>query len=454
MFAKFSNNGRLSDRKKSSFICFIIVVVIYHILMREYWGDAVNYFGKVLQEKALLEYLSIRYNTWTSRLLIEIPLVYLGNQMFLFKICNTIMYIVFALSLDYLTHSKCRNAVFALVLIYPVSEMASAGWIATCINYLWPVALMALAFISLEKIWFSKKIRSWEALIYFIAIVFATNHEQSCVMAFIILICFIIYCITQRKFKNLWICIIELIITIVNLLFILTCPGNTVRNTSEIATWMKDYQTLSVFDKVALGINSTFDELVSGDSLFFVFVTVIFLCAIKNAENMENHQTKRVVRIMACIPFLFVLIRTVFKPIMVAYFPAVDGLFDNIPTVDSVNYYNFETYIPFIAFVLLFIFVLVALLNLFDDVSKGIEMALIFMTGMITRVAMGFSPTLYASGPRTFLFLKVSMIFCILRILEYCDFELTTNPKINAFINRIFMVFTILAILNNIVMIY
>lgn len=455
MFSKIKNKFQIDNLKQNyPFIFFLIILLLYHILMREYTGDAVRYFSKQLDEMSLMSYLSERYNTWSSRLFIEIPLVYLAAHMNLFRICNMIMYVIYVLSLNYLTHSKSPRLVFALVLMYPIREMASAGWIATCVNYLWPVALLTLACVSLEKMYCSKKIYLWEALIYFVAIAFATNQEQCCVMTFIILTCFGIYCVWMRRFKSFWICVIEWLITVFNLLFALTCPGNVLRSRSETLMWLIDYESYSVFDKVFLGISTTFDELVSQDVLFLVFSIVIFLCTLKNSKDMKSTRTKKILCTFSGIPVLFVVFRTVLRPVVQAYFPTLDSVFESTMMPDSLNYFDFKIYIPFMMYVMLFICILVVLLNLFDEIAKGIEVAVIFFVGVTTRVMMGFSPTIYASDLRTFLFLKVCIIFCILRVLEYCDLKLSSNEKINIGVKRMFIVFAVLSILNNIVMIY
>ena len=46
----------------------------------------------------------------------------------------------------------------ALIFIYPLDRMQSAGWGATTVNYIWPFAMAMFACIGLKKIWNKEKI--------------------------------------------------------------------------------------------------------------------------------------------------------------------------------------------------------------------------------------------------------------------------------------------------------
>lgn len=110
------------------YVLFLAVVVFWHLLMREYSGDAVNYFSKVMESDTLFNVLKNRYNEWSSRVFVEAILILLSKDVIVWKIFNIAVYALFAFSLMRLTNYKYPQLLFGLWIIYPVIEMQSAGW--------------------------------------------------------------------------------------------------------------------------------------------------------------------------------------------------------------------------------------------------------------------------------------------------------------------------------------
>lgn len=66
---------------------FALIQVIYHLIMREPEGsDAMWFFRHQLDAFSMKEYLVSRYETWSSRLLIEAVLVLVSRNILLWKI--------------------------------------------------------------------------------------------------------------------------------------------------------------------------------------------------------------------------------------------------------------------------------------------------------------------------------------------------------------------------------
>ena len=60
--------------------------------------------------------------------------------------------------------------------------MQSAGWMATTINYLWPLAMGSYAMVLLDRIYNQKKVGVVPALLALFALAFATNFETFGIM--------------------------------------------------------------------------------------------------------------------------------------------------------------------------------------------------------------------------------------------------------------------------------
>lgn len=167
---------QMSKNNKKKFyiiILFLIVILAYHFLLREYTGDFKEMFSQLMDKDTLGDALRKRYETWSSRVFIEAPLILLAhnNAVLLWKVCNIFVWLALALSLMYLTHYKNITMLIGLILMYPVTDMASAGWIATYINYLWSLTAGCISVIALDKMYYDKKIFSGSSDVFVIGAV-------------------------------------------------------------------------------------------------------------------------------------------------------------------------------------------------------------------------------------------------------------------------------------------
>ena len=443
---------QMTNGKRKKFVDLIffgIVIVIYHVLMSEYRGDAINTFSKYLENASLSETLVQRYTLWTSRVFIETPLILLSHNMhiYLWKICDIVMWIVLANSLMRISHHKNDRMLLGLILMYPIIEMSSAGWIPTTINYLWPLTAACVSLISLDKLYFQKKIYILEALIYLLFELFATNFETLGVMYSCILIWFAVHFYSDRKPKvgEIIFWLLQMIISIGNVLFALTCPGNMVRKQSEIYTWMKDFPQWTVIDKLVMGINTTVHEMVDDNLLFLVFSVVLFVGCLYYKKN-----NKKMI-VIGCIPMIFVFTRTLLKPLIENYFPIYNEVFDSINKIDSANYFKTSLYFSFIIYIIIVSIIILIFLNVPENIKEGIKYAVLWVAGMLTRIIMGFSPTLNISGNRIFIYLDFVMIFLTVSFwMEYKE-KIKRRPKIYMALRYGFMCLAGIALIGNLI---
>ena len=86
--------------------------------------------------------------------------------------------------------------------------------------------------------------------------------------------------------------------------------------------------------------------------------------------------------------------------------------------IDAYTYTNWKSYVPLALALFILGLVLLEVLWSFGRDSKGIIFLLIFGAGFCSRIIMGFSPTLYGSSYRTFVFLCLALGFCIAILLD------------------------------------
>lgn len=428
-------------------IFFIIVILGYHLLLREYVGDFIEMFAPLMKKDSLVVALGKRYANWSSRVLIEAPLILLShnNSIILWKIFNFSIWLALAFSLMYLTHHKNDTMLIGMLLMYPVIDMASAGWIATYINYLWPLTAGCVSLIALDKMYHNKKIYCGEAIGYLVLELFATNFETFAVMYECILLWYIWSLFYEKRFelKRFIFCMLQVIVATVGIIFALTCPGNFVRKQQEIGRWLIDFTQWTLVDKVVMGINTTMHSLFDANLLFAVFLVVLFCCCL---------YTKKLEKcVVGIIPIIFLATRTVLKPVMAIYFPVYNQIFDANDKINSINYNKGCMYVPFIIYMSMLVCVIWIILNIIKEIKKSIEFVVIFVSALLTRIAIGFSPTLYASGNRTFIFLNFTLIFLSVCIYSEYEMRIRDDKKIYRILKSLFICVVGISVLGNLI---
>lgn len=440
----------VKDNKKKNiyiFLLFIVVILAYHFLLREYIGDFREMFSPLMDTDTLGEALRKRYETWSSRVFIEAPLILLAhnNGVLLWKVCNVLVWIALALSLMYLTHYKNNAMLIGLILMYPVTDMASAGWIATYINYLWPLTAGCISLIALDKMYFDKRKYFPEAVMYLFLELFATNFETFGMMYACILLWYIGNLWYEKKIKLKKVCfwLLQMAIAVGNLIFALTCPGNFIRKQEEIGRWLKDFAQWTVVDKLVMGVNTTMHSLFDGNLIFAVFLLVLLLnCFLYKKSDIK-------IRTAGIIPVAFLLSRTILKPIIAIYFPVYNQVFEVNNRINPMNYNKACMYFPFAIYIAMICIIVWMLLNTVESVGKSIKYIVVFVSALLTRVAMGFSPTLYASGNRTFIFLEFAIIFLTVCIYSENEPKIRKNKNIYGILSYLFMGIVGITILGN-----
>ncbi|MCD7824534.1 MAG: hypothetical protein LUH14_00975, partial [Clostridiaceae bacterium] len=149
-------------------------------------------------------------------------------------------------------------------------------------------------------------------------------------------------------------------------------------------------------------------------------------------------------------PFMFTATFTILKNTSETYFSQIQSLFSNVVKVDAANWNNFKNYLLFIIYMLIIMAIIVALLNLFDDIREDFRLAVLFFTGLLSRVVLGFSPTLYASGMRTFIFFDALLIFSIVQMYDCSEgVRCKLSGQTQKIASFIFTVMVVLSIINN-----
>lgn len=434
---------------------YTAIIALYHVVMREYYGDTLAYFARVIQHmgiSSLASELHTRYLTWTSRILVEVPLFILshGMHMVLFGICNVFVHVLLLLALMKLTDYKHNLVLVSLMLLYPVSLMADTGWMTAYITYFWPLSLGITSMVSLKKLYDGEKISVFELLFFFLCQIYGTNLEVCAVFYTCILTTFVIMMLWEKKFtvKSFVLVAIQYLICAGNIAFALTCPGNGARKLSNIDYWFPSYTSMTFIDKVVVAVNSAVSYLIASDMYWIILsvVILIFSCVVFKNETQKI--------LISALPLASILVLTMGKAFTRIYYPEMVELFDDFAGrkyVDPTSYISPSVYIPFVVYVIILCAIFVALMNMFEDVKKSFFVCAVVASGLVSRLTLGFSPTVYASGVRTFIFMDFAMIFVIITIYDTLKEKVHISERAFAYLRCAILMISFFAVLANII---
>lgn len=108
-------------------------------------------------------------------------------------------------------------------------------------------------------------------------------------------------------------------------------------------------------------------------------------------------------------------------------------------------------YFPFVLYMIMIVTIMWILLNTMMHLRTGIKFVMLFVSALLTRVAMGFSPTLYASKNRTFIFLEFTIIFLTVCIYSENEQKIRTNPKMYDVLRCLFICMVGISTLGNLI---
>lgn len=419
------------DIRKIVLMLFILQFILYVFITPNRYDDA--FYIEKITGTSIIEFITERYHNWTSRFMIEFSLcmvlkisrfAWILGQAFVMTLIGYSIMKIFVRD----EKKELLGLVLALVFTYPLDRMSSAGWGATTVNYMWPLAGAMFSLIGLKKIWYKEKISWYLYPLYVFGLVYGCNQEQVCVFMLFIHVLFTILLIARDKKKVSKFLILQDLFVILSLLAVIVCPGNAVRKASETITAYPDFETLSIIDKLSLGVTSTVSELITSPNIVFIVFSTFLAVVVFSMYKDEF------VRIVSLIPVLSVAVFGVFKDILTRVFPYYDMyrnlIVQNKVMINSGNYTELTNFLPLMTSLVILGSIVICMLLIFKKLKNSLA-TYIFIVGFGTRCAMALSPTIFVSTNRTFAFFEFAMLICTLLIYqEYCKKDDKTDKKI------------------------
>lgn len=265
----------------------------------------------------------------------------------------------------------------------PKALTEGAYWMTGSFNYLWPVALSALFFAFISKtIDGLSSYRLPSAICMFLS----SFSEQ---VAIVNLLLIIVLAVNVKKEQRNEL-IIPVLCLIAVLIYIVSCPGNTLRYTQELNHWFPNYAEFGLVGKIMLGFNIVYTQY-----FYFSLTTLLLTLAIAVRCNTLT------LRLALCALSAFIL------------FIAVENKYGFISTQYVISLLQIErltssSYLSAGAIskaVLLNISIAVSALGTLmtiGSLKERVNVLLFYVISFAPTMVLMLSPTIYASSDRIF----------------------------------------------------
>ena len=440
--------NKLKKIAKSAQIPLVILffVMFFMTLSKQFIRDDVYFsnFANLTGIARLSWFMEWRFWNWTSRNIIELVLILLvRDYWWLWKIAEPVIYVLLAFGIYRVFVSKSENPkmmytiIVSLILLIPQIMLGTAGWTATSLNYLWPTTFGILCLIPIRKCLDGENVKGYQIPIYLGLLMFAENVEQVAVVLATVYVIFTIYLIAQKKIKPL--IVVMLLISILNILYILKSPGNANRTASEIKMHFVDYKMLNIVDKIAIGIGALLQEYIIRFHPIYVAFTILLAIPIFKKHTSILYRAIAVFPIFMGIAFNIggTVCSSVFERLRTAFL-----IFQEEYAV-LIHFGNFDqiiTYVPFFMSLVNIGCLILAVYIAFGNTRKSMLAFLTISAGLCSKFIMGFVVTVFVSGVRAQFLMIISMIIVSVLLLDGKKEKYLRNISTVLTISAIFMV--------------
>ena len=352
-----------------------------------HFAELYRYNGKIFTDFSAFLFYHLPYTVW--------------------KVFNTAVFLAVALLLVKLfTQNTPADvlAVCALVATFPLSYLGTAGYIATCANYLYP--LLGLLFVAWQLQHLLRN-NTHPARQFFSlpAMAYTLNQDQAACILVGGLFLTLCACLLQHKSKRVtgWITGYFLV-ALVGYITLFCLPGhlNRMTDTLEMELYLPEFAQWSLPKKLYHGYTSTVANV------FFRYKTLTVLVYILTFLLCQRRGTA-LCRGLSTLPLTgFLCLKLVDTNVFLDFSHKLPEL------------HKLSTPEGLLGFAFCGMSLACLVITLWKTVGQKNRLLLLglLVLGGGSRLLMGMSATLYASSYRTFTYLLFSLIACCLVLLQ------------------------------------
>ena len=254
------------------------------ILINDLTGDDITMFQNKFSTEGFWNFTLNRYQTWTSRNIIEaITVTFCSININFWKVINFIFIVILYRCLCYLFTDDSTKSRLYVVLSFgflPLSFINETGWVSISTTYIWTLCLLLVSLLPFKNVKEGNNLFIW--ITSYICMIIGCNMESNLILLIFISISYSIYMIKNKIKPNVYM-IIYALLALLSLIYFLTCPGNHVRNnvsSTSVFNHEYKYELYSIVDKTICGfLNTAIYYFVNYNyKIIFMVLLILYLC--------------------------------------------------------------------------------------------------------------------------------------------------------------------------------
>ena len=222
------------------------------------------------------------------------------------------------------------------------------------------------------------------------------------------------------------------VFSIAAIIFDLTVPGTKIRTESELR-WLPIFKELSLISKIQIGF-------LMPSTYFFGITQVNFIIVPLQVGLFLYFLSKKDWK-------LFILQIVISSLIVIfGYGSYITGinLFKNVSSKEFSNFSNLKIWFEIFYYAFILIGTLISIYFATGKSFKGILSILIFLAGFGTRFMLGFSPTVFASGPRTAFYMAITIFMVTTFVYQEIDYKALKLKKTHYYMITVVFTFVVI----------
>ena len=391
------------------------------------------------------------FKLWSGRIpILALTNLFMHMPIIIFRICNAAVFTSIIISIniiiniinDGLTKKVRRRLLYVtFAMIFFVNIVVLSGgafWLCGALNYLWPFAFMLISIIPFIAKLKNKELKGIYYIFFILANIISCFSEQSGAILIAFGTITMLYC-AYNKIKPGKLLIIHYLIIIIITIISLKAPGNEVRFYAEQTRWYPEFTMLSMEDKLLQGYINLAGHLLNYATLLcFILASTAAYLIIKN-KNIRYYN-----KAISTLPVAYFGLKLITKYL---HIESIDNLLFAFNKYGFNNLYSLsENLKVFLSLIILGI-IAAELIFIWKDKKDGIIAFILYCAGLCSAMAMSFSPTIYASGNRTF-FATDFLIILLNTLLISEIFKNMKNKKIQIVFIIILLILAMTAYIN------
>lgn len=406
-----AKNKTLSTWLLYSSVLMVFIALACKLRLMSYADDVT--FSHALDHVNLIDFLIDRYKTWSGRIIIEAIMVSTITIHAFWKIMIPVCFILssyFLWSITLKERLSCKVGMPLVMLPLLLINVSVAGdsqwWVTGFYNYLLPSTCAIFLICELLS-------SSSRKSVFIISVIFsfiATSSEQVALFL-IVALPFTFFIGSEKRLSNKHL-ITAYVFVLAGSAITLLSPGSAGRFYVESTRYMPQMFEMNIFQKATIGVDRLVENISSNRNICFILSVVSFI-AFLIRKGRTDAMSK------ACIIFA-----------VAALIECLTSLSFYMKDIDYITYYGKFINVDFGAMKVYgcYLFYLITIMSMAagsienDSGERDYRAFIVLLCGCLVTIAIGLSPTAYASGERVLYVLNVSLVaysfFNLKRIIE------------------------------------